>query len=388
MSPIGINRACRLEGHGCFLASVDLVSTADTLQKDGPRSGQRTAEAVAPDRPRPARDPFFDNAKFLLIVLVVVGHNWFPLIGHSRAVKAAYMVVYAFHMPAFILLSGYFSRNFEARPDQVRKLVKTVLLPYFIFQLMYLVVVAKTDGTPVNLDLTHPSYLLWFLMALFVWRLTTPLWRAVPRPVLAAAVVSVCAGLMNPTLYFSLGRILEFLPWFVAGLMMRPEHFGWLRRPATRAWAGVVAALALPAAYLIAPSANVAWLDNEWGRGYLHAGVVEYIGVRVALFAVSAVLVGAALALIPGRRVWFTALGAVTMYPYLLHGMIVKVAEWYGVHDKVINGGPFAVVTLTVGAVALAVLLTTPPVRKLAGWAVEPRIPHRRGHPADAPAGT
>lgn len=26
----------------------------------------------------PARDPFFDNAKFLLIVLVVVGHNWYP----------------------------------------------------------------------------------------------------------------------------------------------------------------------------------------------------------------------------------------------------------------------------------------------------------------------
>ncbi|MBE9498737.1 acyltransferase family protein [Streptomyces sp. GKU 257-1] len=68
---------------------------------------------------RPARDPFLDNAKFLLIVLVVIGHSWpMGLVEGSRTVKAGYLWISSFHMPAFILLSGYFSRGFTGRPPR------------------------------------------------------------------------------------------------------------------------------------------------------------------------------------------------------------------------------------------------------------------------------
>src|SRR5947209_6560895 len=118
MSPMRVIPARPLADWGWVLTSFGPVTTADTLQTNG-LSGQQQAGSTASNegRPRSSRDPFFDNAKLLLVVFVVIGHNWYPLIGHSRAVKAAYMVVYAFHMPAFILLSGYFSRRFEARPD-------------------------------------------------------------------------------------------------------------------------------------------------------------------------------------------------------------------------------------------------------------------------------
>ncbi|WP_237528148.1 acyltransferase family protein, partial [Streptomyces sp. SID337] len=55
------------------------------------------------------RDSFFDNAKYLAIVLVAMGHAWEPLRGDSRAAAALYITVYTFHMPAFIVISGYFS---------------------------------------------------------------------------------------------------------------------------------------------------------------------------------------------------------------------------------------------------------------------------------------
>ncbi len=45
-----------------------------------------------------------------------MGHSWEPLKSGHRNLEAAYMFVYAFHMPAFILISGYFSRNFDMRP--------------------------------------------------------------------------------------------------------------------------------------------------------------------------------------------------------------------------------------------------------------------------------
>ena len=387
LSLIGINRACRRVDRTGSLVSVDVVSTADTLQRNGPGADLRQAEAPAAGRPRAVRDPFFDNAKFLLVVLVVIGHNWFPLIAHSRGVKAAYLLVYTFHMPAFILLSGYFSRGFEARPDQVRKLVRTVLVPYFVFQVCYLVVVAETDRRPITWDLTSPSYLCWFLLALFLWRLSTPVWRALRHPVLVAALVSVCAGLMNVTWDFALARVLQFLPWFVLGLRLRPEHFRMLRRPPVRLAAAGVALVAVPVAYLVAPGADPNWLDMEFGAAHFPVGVAGYVGIRLGLFALGALMVATVLALIPGRRLWFTALGAVTMYPYLLHGLVVKVAERVGIHGAAAAGGPLAALALTAGAVGLALLLTTPPVRRAARWAVEPRMPRMPRAPARTPGG-
>jgi fucose 4-O-acetylase-like acetyltransferase len=369
---------------------VTTATTTDTTLTNGSDRGQ-TRESRRTETPAPRRrDPFFDNAKFLLIVFVVIGHNWFPLINHSRVVRAAYIDVYSFHMPAFILLSGYFSRSFTARPDQVRKLVKSVLLPYLLFQAAYLCLVTWTDHRPFFLDLTTPVYLCWFLLALFVWRLSTPVWRALRQPVVVAVVVSVAAGLMNVTLDFALGRILQFLPFFVLGLTLRPEHFAWLRRTPVRWWAAACALLSLPTCYLLAPSFNVDWLNLEYGVNHFPGtSVPQYVLVRLALFAASAVMVGSVLALVPGRGLWFTALGALTMYPYLLHGLLVKSAERLGLHTAVWQHGPLAVVALTAGAVALPLLLTTAPVRQVTRWAVEPSRPAfltrpRRTAPAPA----
>ena len=71
-------------------------------------------------KPEPTldRDPYFDNAKFLAVVLVVFGHAWEPLRGANvggRPLEAAQTLVYGFHLPAFIVMCGYFSRGFATR---------------------------------------------------------------------------------------------------------------------------------------------------------------------------------------------------------------------------------------------------------------------------------
>ncbi len=45
----------------------------------GPRAPQRAQEEQATAaRPGKERDPFFDNAKYLAIALVAIGHSWSP----------------------------------------------------------------------------------------------------------------------------------------------------------------------------------------------------------------------------------------------------------------------------------------------------------------------
>jgi fucose 4-O-acetylase-like acetyltransferase len=321
---------------------------------------------------RAARDPFFDNAKFLLVVLVVVGHNWAMLIDDMRAMKAAYIVLYSFHMPAFVLLCGYFSRSFTGRPDQIRKLVTGVLLPYLIFEAVYEALHSLMNGTPFAITPTTPSYLCWFLMALFIWRLTAPVWQAVRWPVAVSVAVSLTAGVTMIGADLGLPRVLQFLPWFVLGLRLRPEHFQMLRRPLARRCGLAVFAAAALGAWWLAARAGISPLLMQFSNDELAQPASNYLVMRLAMFVVAAALIAAFLAWVPRQRAAYTALGAATMYPFLLHGLVVKAAEGYGVYDVFVRAGLPGAIALTLLAVALAVGLFSAPVRRATRWLVEP----------------
>ena len=147
------------------------------------------------------RDAFFDNAKYLAIVLVAMGHAWEPLTDGSRAAEALYMLVYTFHMPAFILISGYFSRSFDMRPDRLKRLVtgRRRAVRRLRGRVLALQAVGATTTRTTPISLLDPWYLTWFLVALFVWRLTTPLWRIVRWPLPLALGVAAARRPSRPT---------------------------------------------------------------------------------------------------------------------------------------------------------------------------------------------
>ena len=51
------------------------------------------------------REYYFDNAKFILILLVVLGHAISPLQIISKKVEAVWTVINSLHMPCMILIS-------------------------------------------------------------------------------------------------------------------------------------------------------------------------------------------------------------------------------------------------------------------------------------------
>lgn len=57
--------------------------------------------------PPPGRDPWPDNAKLVLVGLVVLGHTLSRGIQQSvPSAHALYLFVYLFHMPAFVFLAA------------------------------------------------------------------------------------------------------------------------------------------------------------------------------------------------------------------------------------------------------------------------------------------
>ncbi|MFC8089748.1 acyltransferase family protein [Streptomyces sp. NPDC057301] len=336
-----------------------------------------TAPAPAtglPPAPSNQRDAFFDNAKYAAIVLVAVGHAWEPLRDGSRTVSALYMLVYAFHMPAFIVISGYFSRSFDGRPQQLRRLVTGLVVPYVVFETAYTLFTRWTDQEPDRpISLLDPLYLTWFLASLFLWRLSAPLWRRGRMPLPLALAVAMLATL-SPSIGndLDLQRTLQFLPYFVLGLLLRPEHFRMVRRRAVRIAAVPVFAGAFVVAYWAVPRMAGAWFYHRDSAEEL--GAPQWYGAVMTpvLFACSLVLVACFLAWVPGRRMWCTVLGVGTLYGYLLHGFVAQASKYFGWYDPAWMQQPIGPVVVGAVAAVVVTVLCTPPVRRALRFAVEP----------------
>ncbi|ARP74069.1 hypothetical protein LK07_11035 [Streptomyces pluripotens] len=342
----------------------------------GPRMPVSAQEhRPGPDRPGKQRDAFFDNAKYLAIVLVAMGHSWEPLKSESRFLAGMYMVVYAFHMPAFIVISGYFSRTFDMRPDQLKRLITGVAVPYILFETAYTLFKNLVTGSHDAISLLDPWYLTWFLIALFVWRLTTPIWRLLRRPLPLAVGIAMLATIA-PDIGndLDLQRVLQFLPYFVLGLYMKPEHFRRMRRRAVRIASVPVFAAALAAAWWAVPHVETAWFYHRDSAQEL--GAPWWCGpvMTLALMACALLLTVCFFAWVPRRKTWFTALGAGTLYGYLLHGFLVKFADYRGWFDYDWLHRPLGELLVTALAGSAVTVLCSRPVQRVFRFAVEPRM--------------
>jgi fucose 4-O-acetylase-like acetyltransferase len=144
---------------------------------------------TAPDA---RRDSSVDFLKGVLIVLMIYGHTF--LVGSLRDGQA-YTVrwIYSFHMEAFLLVAGYyFAPRLESRPI-LRPLLRKLLLPYLLFEPLYLLGLVVAAGAGMNtvnappeslaefLDLVflHPIGAFWFIHALILLQLAFALARRV-----------------------------------------------------------------------------------------------------------------------------------------------------------------------------------------------------------------
>ncbi|MQS36586.1 acyltransferase family protein [Streptomyces katsurahamanus] len=339
------------------------------------RTTERTTEAGAAG---PAgRDPFFDNAKYVAIVLVAIAHAWEPVMDENSVTRALYLVVYTFHMPAFIVISGYFSRGYTGKPHQIRRLVTGIAVPYVVFEIFYSLFHRYADDAPEQqISLLDPYYLTWFLAALFIWRLTTPIWQQIRHPLPVSIVIAALAS-VTPDIGddLNLQRVLQFLPFFVLGLVLGPEHFRLVRRREARLLAVPVFAGTLALAYWIAPQVTLEWfyrnssaqeLDMPWWTGMV---------MTLTLFGFGALLTGAFLAWVPRRRTWCTALGIGTICGYLLHGVPLQAMEYAGVFETYAwLSDPSGEILVTVVTAVMVTLFCTPPVRRALRWATEPEM--------------
>jgi fucose 4-O-acetylase-like acetyltransferase len=331
----------------------------------------RRSHTGAHSRPRRvSRDPFFDNAKMLLVTLVVVGHSW-TLLPDVSTSSPVYVFLYTFHVPAFVLITGHLSRSFTFTRANLRKLLTTVVAPYIVFETLlaaFRVVVGNEDLGPLYVS---PHWPMWYLSVLFLWRLATPLLRRVRHPLLLSVAVCLVGGL-NTVDALDLPRAMGLLPFFVLGLLMTEEHFARLATRPARRLAAALMVVAFVVSTLVAGHFSKEWL--YYRTGYPDLGVPFWQGAsgRLVMLAVGVVMTMAALALIPRTQRWFTNLGVASLVVYLFHGFAVKAAEYAGVGPLSEKDPVTGFLAVTAGAVAVSVLLAATPVSRRLNALVDP----------------
>lgn len=258
------------------------------------------------------RDYRLDRLKLLLMVLVVFGH----LLELFPGAEKLYRVIYSFHMPAFLFLSGYF-----AHLD-----IRRLLWPYLLFQLVFPLCDTLLFGDRFTFRLILPYWICWYLLTLATCLLLTKLLRRVRWQVGLLVCVGVCLvwGYIDQIGYvLSLGRTLTFLPFFAAGFYARgrlPRQF-----PACLRWGLWI--LAAGAGLLIASRTEITKYMLYGSYSYAAAGYG--IGIKALLLVIGFVWIGALWTLPLSRKPGYLArLGQNTMSIYLFHGLAIRALRY------------------------------------------------------------
>jgi fucose 4-O-acetylase-like acetyltransferase len=316
------------------------------------------------------RDAWFDNAKMALVTLVVLGHAW-TLLPNEPVVDHLYDFLYLWHVPAFVFVTGYLSRSFEWTSTRLWQLVRTVAVPYVIFECaiaLFRVYVGGEEMADLFLD---PHWPLWYLSALFFWRLVTPVFRPLQGGVVVAVAISLGAGLWAGDM-FDIARICGLLPFFVLGLKATPERLGLLRRTPVQVGAVVVFAGVVALTWVTRTRVSTEWLYYRARYDTLGDSDVEAVLIRGGLLVVGALAALSFLALVPRAPGWFARLGAATLVVYLFHGFFVKSALYAGFPDWAEDHLVAGLLLTTLSAIGLSLLLAWPPVATRLGVLVDP----------------
>ncbi|MCD8365509.1 MAG: acyltransferase family protein [Clostridiales bacterium] len=172
----------------------------------------------------------FDNIKALLIFLVVLGHV-FRNLGANGDNYAVYKIIFSFHMPAFLFVSGYFMKY---NPKKVFAKLFPLYLLFQVIQTAERMAIACLQGgswRDVRIDLFTPRWTLWYLVVLMIYQLLIPLFDTESRKRQTGfLILSVCLGLTigitdDTDNFLAMSRAFSFLPFFLLGFYERKNHF-------------------------------------------------------------------------------------------------------------------------------------------------------------------
>ncbi len=271
------------------------------------------------------RDYKFDNLKAILIILVVWGHILTSMRNDDNMIKGIYIFIFFFHMPAMVFVSGYFSKKL----DKIRNnAFVTILVPYLVLNIInygFKIYILQEDYSGIRLF--NPTWGLWYLLTLFLWKFFLKDLVKIRYVLPLSLVVALVSGFSKEfSDYMALGRLLCFLPFFLAGYYCTAEHVAWIRK-IPKVFSVLLLILVGIWSYIVA-SKDIFDIELLFLRTYYPQGEeLQTMFFRFTVYIVAAVMIFVLLNLVSEKETFFTRIGSSTMTVYVLHLFTIPVLE-------------------------------------------------------------
>ena len=266
---------------------------------------------------RSARSAKYDNLKGLLIFLVVLGHAFKPYLAIDALSLFLYILIYSFHMPAFIFVLGKF-----AKPKWSR--IRKFAILYLIFQPVLILFLNYVCRENVEFSLITPEWILWFLMAsivysLFTFVLPANISNSGKKIIICCSfIVAILVGFIPFVgMKFSLSRILVFLPFFLLG------KFGYFVKPCKWYFCALylIGSIILVLVYILLSGGNNSALYMS--ASYTESNSTWYL--RLMILAAAFGFIRFLISIMPDRTIpILTSIGKHTLFIFIAHGFVIK----------------------------------------------------------------
>lgn len=313
------------------------------------------------------RNYLFDNIKAFLIFSTAFAHFLKQMPGFDGNTVAGYIyiAVFSYIMQGFFLVSGFFSRNL----DKCRQTaVKNFLVPYVLFILVTNWVFIAIRGYGRG-DFIIPSFALWFLFAMFVYKFALKTLVKIPYVLPLSAVLYLVAGMLPLNDAWTSSRICCFLMFFLAGYKLEWKHFKAVRKvPKVYIFIllGVLVLFSICVGHFGLFDEGMLYLKKPYAKyGF---GFAEGMFWRLVIALAFAGWMIVFISLMPEKKTFMSDIGRKTITVYLLHIWIRYMFMYTGLIG---SGGIDSYIIALFAAIACTWLFSRNPVFKAYNWVID-----------------
>ncbi len=279
------------------------------------------------------RNLLFDNLKGFLIFLVVFGHSLELLKNDYKLANIIYTFIYIFHMPAFIFISGYFSKDLKKSQDSA---FEKFLIPFLIITLPWniaLVILGITDFY----SFFTPAWAMWYLYTMFIWKLVLPYILKIKNIFKISLFLGILSGLfIEFNDFMSISRTITFLPYFLAGYFFDESLITKIRNKNNLIFILLVIITFLISIFFSISDfipVEILWLDRPFVN--LKYPIKLGLLIRMCLYFLGFIMTFSLLNLMTCKKCFLSKLGKNTLSVYLLH--IFLVGSFFGISKTIQN---------------------------------------------------
>lgn len=298
------------------------------------------------------REYYFDNVKFILIFLVVIGHYLEFSTSTSNIAKTVWTFIYSFHMPMFVFISGYFAKNAVKNKNYNRCIIFFVI--YFIMKTIKFVI-DKICGFNPNYNITIVDSVPWYIFAMGIWYLISIFTRNIKKKYIF--IFSVIFALIigfdkNIGATWALSRIITFYPFFLLGLNTHKDRLVKIVKNKKVKVMAIIYLIIYVGIFII--FAEKFSLLNPILLGsksyYLLNNAIEPFGILIRLgwYFIATITGICIMSLIPMGKTFLTKIGKNTISIYFYHAIIFRFCTKLNINFRVYQDILLAILSVIV----------------------------------------